>query len=98
MGQRREDGVQVEGDRGSINHLVNRHVGWIFNDMVKRAFRTTPASPGLSRGNRLSSSRAWGEKDMRSRSMRCSVSGLSTAIIDGDISAESVRYTGRNRR
>src|SRR5437867_985494 len=62
MGQRREDGVQVEGYRGSINHLVNRYAGWIFNDMVKRPFRTTPASPGLSRENRPSSSRALGRE------------------------------------
>src|SRR3989475_10956454 len=84
MGQRRKDGVQVKGDRGSINHLVNRYVGWIFNDMVKRPFRTTPASPGLSRETVHQAREPWGEKDMRSRSMRCSVSGLSRAIIDCD--------------
>ena len=62
MGQRREDGVEVKGDRGSINHLVNRYAGWIFNDMVKRPVRTTLASPGLSRETLHQVREPWGEK------------------------------------
>ena len=51
VGQRREDGVQVQGDRRLVNHLVNRYACRIFNDMVKRPFRAIWGRPRSYREN-----------------------------------------------
>src|SRR5207249_7453204 len=92
MGQRREHGVELLSDHGSINHLVNRMVAGYSTIWLTDIFRTTRCRRFCRNASTKIEDLMWEATQESNRSVRCSTSTLSNAIIDIDFSTENVRY------